>query len=158
MKNNLISSIIIVLCSIISCKKENLSTENQESVIIKNGTVIGNINLSEYRHEIEIQETTQKYQIQDRDNIVLKTCSVAESSTEWKTILAKVDFETFKKLPAFYGTTGPALGDIGYEYLEISKGTDTYRIAFPKGSDVNEIADLLKIARAKRLDFEQSCK
>lgn len=158
MKSILISTIIIVLCSIISCTKENLSSENQESVIIKNGTVIGNINLSEYRHEVEIQESSQKYQIQNRGNIVLKTCSATESSTEWKVILAKIDFETFKKLPTFYGTTGPALSDIGYEYLEISKGSDSYRISFPKDSEVNEVADLLKIAREKRLNFELNCK
>ncbi|CAH0993944.1 hypothetical protein EMA8858_00049 [Emticicia aquatica] len=151
------TTISLLLFSLISCEKTELTANNQ-TISIKNGTVIGNINLSAYRHEVALSETSLNYQIQDREDKVLKECSTSESASDWNQISAKIDFEKFKSLPAFNGTSGPALGDVGYEYIEIKQDSDSYRILFPTGSDVKEITDLLKMVRAKRAFFEQSCK
>ncbi|MCX6217332.1 hypothetical protein [Spirosoma sp.] len=158
--------VLVALLLFGSCdKKDSLlvtdktATHAVDSLImsIGSGTVLGNINATEFRHELAIKKDTLTYQVLDRDKQLVKRCVNPESSTDWLKILASVDFEAFKKIPTNYCTGCPALGDIGYEWIEIKRGTESHTIQFGTGSDVKEITDLLILVRTKRAEAAKFC-
>lgn len=161
MKPAQIFSAIVLLLTAVSCEKSYLATDESanSSLIssVRNGTAIGNINLDEFSHEIELKPTAITYLVKDRAGNILKTCTSAEDAADWNKVVSTINFESFKQLPPIDCANCPALGDIGYEWLDITQGTESHRVTFATGSDLQAVTDLLKLLRAKRTAFDKTC-
>ncbi|WP_460471007.1 hypothetical protein [Emticicia fontis] len=161
MKIQLIAAIIISTFAFMACEKESQVLDTQQSLngtVVKYGTSFG-MCLGPCKKEIALVNDEAAFTVFQNGGRGIETGGDPKTYTEKLTadyitaILNSADLEALKKLDEVIGC--PDCADGGAEWVEITKGDSKYKVTFPYGSDVKEIAPLLKLLREKRQYFEE---
>ncbi|MCU0392979.1 MAG: hypothetical protein MUE81_17860 [Thermoflexibacter sp.] len=137
---------LFLLFACFTCEKSAEIVPN--IIFIKGGSSFG-MCIGHCITELEISDQTAiMHRKAWRSKIADKTCQRAISSTEWQTLVSKVNFAKMKNLPEVIGC--PDCADGGKEWIEIVYGEQVKRVTFEFGKEVPEIQDLINEVRKIR--------
>jgi hypothetical protein len=85
----------------------------------------------------------------------VKTCQTAISPTEWETLKALANIDTFSSKPETLGC--PDCADGGAEYIELQVGDRKHRVTFEFNKTIPGFEPLVDALRKKREAFKE-CK
>ncbi len=119
-------------------------------MILRNGTYLGEC-LVDCNEEIVVTPEGVTYSLTSNAAGAQPTDIHAKAPLarpDWEALVAAVDHEALSSLPPVLGQ--PDAGDAGGEFLEISDGGHTRRVAFPLCAEIPETAPLLDALRDLR--------
>ncbi|WP_343636807.1 hypothetical protein [Fluviicola sp.] len=137
------------------CNTSKPVASNDQVISVMHGTNFGHCR-GYCRKELIFTEKQVNYveSSVDSDRNPAKKESFDISAARWKSILDKIDWNSFKGLEESYGC--PDCADGGSEYIEITTSNGTKRVTIEFNKEASQLEPLLSELRAQRKELLKS--